>query len=168
MIQLRGPVWWRLLLWLPIPILIVVIVPWWLGRVAPRADRMSWGLWQWLGVWLILNGMSLVAWCVGLFVIKGQGTPLPLDPPRRFVVSGPYRYVRNPMLLGMWLILVGEVALFASWAAAGYTVAIMLLGHLVVTYWEEPELARRFGEPYRQYQRLVPRWIPRHSMKKSA
>ena len=151
----------RTLVWLILPVLILVIVPWCLRRLAHEAVSGHWGLSQWLGVWLLANGVGLGAWCVNLFNVEGQGTPLPLDPPRRFIVSGPYRYVRNPMFLGAFLILGGQMAICESSVLAVYTLALMVGAHLFVRYWEEPDLARRFGEPYRQYQQQVPRWIPR-------
>lgn len=150
----------RTLIWLPLPVIVVVIIPWFLRRASPETFKWPWGLWQWLGVWLIANGIGLAAWCVNLFNVEGRGTPLPLDPPKRFVASGPYRYVRNPMMLGAFLILWGETAALESWVLSCYTIGIMVLAHLFVRFWEEPDLARRFGQAYREYQRQVPRWIP--------
>lgn len=150
----------RTLLWLPLPVCVLVILPWLIERSATSTGR-PWGAWQWIGVWLIANGLGLVAWCVHLFNRDGHGTPLPLDPPKRFVISGPYRYVRNPMILGVLLVLTGEAALAQSWRLALYAVCIFCLAHGVVRYWEEPDLIRRFGQPYVQYKRQVPRWVPR-------
>lgn len=124
----------------------------------PSASRQVVG---WLGAWCILNGLGLAAWCVNLFNVQGRGTPWPFDPPKQFVVSGPYRYVRNPMMLGISLILGGEALLAHSRTLFLYVLGLMVLAHLVVRYWEEPELTRRFGHAYRTYQRQVPRWIPR-------
>jgi len=141
---------------------VLVLIPWLLLRHnTPGLFAWHWGLWQWLGAWLIINGVGLAAWCVNLFNVEGRGTPLPLDPPKRFVVSGPYRYVRNPMMLGAFLILAGEAAVFASSVLFLYMAVIMVLAHLFVRFWEEPDLARRFGQAYLEYQRQVPRWIPR-------
>jgi len=151
----------RTLGWLIMPLAVLVLIPWLLLRHNTSGpSEWRWSLWQWLGLWLIANGVGLAAWCVNLFNVEGRGTPLPLDPPKRFVVSGPYRYVRNPMMLGAFLILGGEAIVFESSVLFLYTVAIMVLAHLFVRFWEEPDLARRFGQAYLEYQRQVPRWIP--------
>ncbi len=151
----------RTLGWLMFPVIVLMLIPWGLMRLTHAAPVGAWGLWQWGGVGLILNGLLLGAWCVNLFNVEGRGTPLPPDPPKRFVVSGPYRYVRNPMMLGVFLILAGEALMFQSVALLGYLVAIMMLAFAFVRFWEEPDLVRRFGQGYREYQQQVPRWIPR-------
>ncbi|MBI4004438.1 MAG: isoprenylcysteine carboxylmethyltransferase family protein [Candidatus Omnitrophica bacterium] len=136
-------------------------LPWWLHRRFEGPWVWHNNFWQWLGLWLIANGVGLAGWCVNLFNVAGQGTPAPFDPPTQFVASGPYRYVRNPMMLGMFLILGGEVALYQSRAVWIYTLVLMAGAYSFVRFWEEPELERRFGEAYREYKRRVPRWIPR-------
>jgi len=151
----------RTLVWLLLPLVVLLLIPWSLRHVAHQSFEWHWGLLQWLGVWLIANGVGLCVCCVNLFNVEGRGTPLPLDPPKRFVTRGPYRYVRNPMMLGAFLILAGESAAFESWVLFLYTFLIMTLAHLFVRFWEEPDLARRFGEAYRQYVEQVPRWLPR-------
>ena len=151
----------RTLIWLILPVLVVGVVPHWLCHCVEPVTAWRWGIWQWAGVWLIANGLGLAAWCVNLFNVEGRGTPLPLDPPKRFVVSGPYRYVRNPMMLGMGLILGGEAVLCQSRALTGYLLLITVFACLFVRCWEEPDLLRRFDGPYREYQQQVPRWIPR-------
>jgi len=150
----------RTLLWLPVPLTLVIGVPSGLGWMAHQAPGWPGGGWPWLGVWLVANGLGLVGWCVHLFTVEGHGTPLPFDPPRRFVVRGPYQYVRNPMVLGMWLLLGGQSLLWVSWAVAGYAIALVCLSASVVRFWEEPELARRFGPVYLSYRQQVPRWLP--------
>jgi len=151
----------RTLAWLILPVTVVVFIPWGLQWVARKPFRWDGGFWPWIGVWLIANGVALAAWCVNLFNVQGQGTPLPLDPPKRFVLAGPYRYVRNPMMLGMMLILVGEALVMESRSVCLYALALALAAHLVVCCWEEPDLTRRFGQAYREYRKQVPRWIPR-------
>ena len=147
------------LLLLPIPL--IGVVPWWLHRLTEAACVWRGDLWQWVGVWLILNGIGLASWCVNLFNVEGRGTPVPFDPPTEFVVSGPYQFVRNPMVLGIFLVLWGEVALYHSRAVLTYTLILMGLAAGFVRYVEEPQLERRFGEAYLTYKRQVPRWIPR-------
>ena len=144
---------------LPVPLL--GLGPWWLHHVAGEAFIWRGGLWQWVGVWLLLNGIGLAGWCINLFNVEGRGTPLPLDPPSQFVVSGPYRFVRNPMVLGIFLVLGGEVALYQSQAVLWYALILMGLAVVFVHAIEEPELERRFGQAYLAYKRQVPPWLPR-------
>lgn len=150
----------RTLAWAVLPLTVAGLMPWWVCRRTHAV--LAWqGTWpQWLGLWLILNGVALTAWCVNLFNVQGGGTPLPLDPPTRFVVSGPYRWVRNPMMLGMFLVLGGEALFSGSAVLWGYLLVIVILAQAFVRCWEEPDLARRFGSAYRDYQRQIPRWIP--------
>jgi protein-S-isoprenylcysteine O-methyltransferase Ste14 len=91
----------------------------------------------------------------------GGGTPGPWDAPSRVVAAGPYRWVRNPICLAALLVVVGEAWLFLSLRLLAYAVAMAVLFHLLVTGYEEPTLHRRFGSTYPEYQRMVPRWIPR-------
>jgi protein-S-isoprenylcysteine O-methyltransferase Ste14 len=151
----------RTLGWLILPLTVLVVIPLFLQRATHQTFAWRGAWWQWLGVWLIANGVGLAAWCVNLFNVEGRGTPLPLDPPKRFVVRGPYRYVRNPMMLGALLILGGESVVCGSWSLVLYTVLIMVLAHLFVRFWEEPDLVRRFGQAYLEYRRQVPPWVPR-------
>ena len=113
------------------------------------------------GSLLALGGLGLSGWCSRLFVILGKGTQSPLEPTKRIVIGGPYRYVRNPILLGNLLLLLGEAALFASRGILVYTVLFFAAWHLILNRWEEPSLRRRFGKEYEDYRSDVPRWLPR-------
>lgn len=101
-------------------------------------------------------GFLLVA-----FVREGRGTQAPLDPPRELVQRGLYRWVRNPMYLAYFAIVLGEALLYRSFALLAYGAAFALLTHFYVVRFEEPALGRRFGEAYAGYRRRVPRWLPR-------
>ncbi len=152
----------RTLLWLTCVVVpFVGLLPWWLYRQIEAPFVWEGRPGQWLGAWLVLNGIGLGGWCVYLFNVQGRGTPLPLDPPKQFVASGPYRFVRNPMILGLFLILAGETLLYQSLVVAGYFLLAVILIALFVRLVEEPELERRFGASYASYKRQVPRWIPR-------
>ncbi|MBI3088362.1 MAG: isoprenylcysteine carboxylmethyltransferase family protein [Candidatus Omnitrophica bacterium] len=151
----------RTLGWSVLPITVMVLVPWLLSRLAHETVAWHGSPGQWLGAWLLLNGLGVMGWCVNLFNVEGQGTPLPLDPPRRFVAGGPYRYVRNPMMWGLFLTLGGEALLCRSAILWWYLVLIIVLASLFVRLYEEPELTQRFGPTYGEYRRQVPRWIPR-------
>jgi protein-S-isoprenylcysteine O-methyltransferase Ste14 len=114
-----------------------------------------------IGIALMVIGAALTAACVVTFVVRGQGTPAPFDPPRAFVASGPYRWVRNPMYIGAFLLLAGYALCAVSFAALLVAFAMLAAAMLFVLLYEEPSLERRFGESYRTYRRATPRWIPR-------
>ncbi len=112
---------------------------------------------------VILLGTGL-AWFVGSlrrFATDGRDTLAPWDPPRELVVTGLYRYVRNPMITGVALVLLGETAILQSPAHLAWALVFISLNALLIPLFEEPQLARRFGEPYREYCRNVPRLVPR-------
>jgi protein-S-isoprenylcysteine O-methyltransferase Ste14 len=107
---------------------------------------------------LTLAGIGVLTKCVWDFFAAGQGTLAPIDPPRFLVVQGLYRITRNPMYNGVLAILLGEAWLFASIAVLEYALAVFLVFHLFVLFYEEPALESRFGEAYRVYRKAVPRW----------
>ena len=137
----------------------------WLGAAA-AARRLDggWTLPGWtppLGVAVAALGAAVCVPCVTIFAVRGRGTPAPFDPPRQFVVSGPYRFCRNPMVLGFCVMLAGVALCLRSPAALGLAALAFLLGYVMVVAWEEPHLRARFGEAYVDYCRRAPRWIPR-------
>jgi protein-S-isoprenylcysteine O-methyltransferase Ste14 len=105
-------------------------------------------------------GTLVMIACVTEFATRGRGTPAPMDPPRQLVVRGPYRFVRNPMYLGMVLVLFGELSLAFSLGFAGYIAGWFACIHLLVVLYEEPTLRRKFGEDYERYTKGVGRWLP--------
>ncbi len=115
----------------------------------------------WEAIAVIAAGAALYAWCVWNFAAVGDGTPGPWDAPARVVAAGPYRWVRNPIYLAALLVVLGEAWLFGSLALLAYAGAMAVFCHLFVTGYEERTLRRRFGDAYLDYQRSVPRWIPR-------
>lgn len=121
-----------------------------------------------LGIALMVAGAALTVACLATFVVRGYGTPAPFDPPRSFVASGPYAWVRNPMYLGAFLLLAGYALCAASFAALLVAFALLAAAWLFVRVYEEPSLERRFGESYRAYRRVTPRWIPRPPAAKPA
>ena len=126
----------------------------WLGADPDSAVRIL------AGGALAAAGLALFIWCVVLMVRHGEGTQSPIEPPRRFVAAGPYRYVRNPMLLGNLLVLLGEAAMFASPGILIFAVLFFVLCQTILLAIEEPALRRRFGATYEHYCRHVPRWLP--------
>jgi protein-S-isoprenylcysteine O-methyltransferase Ste14 len=137
----------------------------WLATLARGFDP-EWGasLPPWLrpiGYLLIALGAGLAATCVTVFISRGKGTPAPFDPPRRFVATGPYRWVRNPMYWGAVGVLLGAGFVVASPSIALLALLFWTLAHLFVVTYEEPALERRFGAEYAAYKATVNRWLPR-------
>lgn len=118
------------------------------------------GALQVVGGLVVVGGAAVAVWCVATFVLVGRGTPAPFDPPRRLVVSGPYRWVRNPMYLGAATALLGAALFYESLALAGYAILFLAVAHLFVKKYEEPTLARTFGAEYEAYRARVGRWLP--------
>ena len=116
-----------------------------------------------LGIALIAGGFALWLWTVVLFARIGKGTLAPWDPTRRLVVHGPYRHVRNPMITAVLFVLLGEAALLGSSAVLIWSAAFFAVNHAWFLLHEEPALTRRFGDEYEEYQRAVPRWLPRRA-----
>lgn len=115
----------------------------------------------WLAVLLGGAGLGVMGWTVRLFATVGNGTPAPWEPPKRLVVQGPYRYVRNPMISGGQLMLIAATLLFRSVPLAILSAFFFLVNAIYLPHVEEKGLAVRFGKAYRRYRAHVPRWIPR-------
>lgn len=113
------------------------------------------------GVVVVLCGVVLLLWCVRDFLVTGEGTLAPWDPPRHLVVRGPYRHVRNPMYVGVLTLVTGWAILFASPTLAAYAVVLAVGFHVRVRTSEEPWLAARSGEGWQRYRANVRRWWPR-------
>jgi protein-S-isoprenylcysteine O-methyltransferase Ste14 len=120
----------------------------------------EWGALQYVALIASGAGATILIRCIADFARIGRGTLAPVDPPTQLVVRGLYRYVRNPMYVGVFCVLVGEAALFRSGALLLYTAIWFLVVNLFVILYEEPALRARFGESYEQYRRSVGRWIP--------
>jgi protein-S-isoprenylcysteine O-methyltransferase Ste14 len=116
---------------------------------------------RYLGAAPLLVGGAVYLWCAFEFVVIGRGTPAPSDPPRALVVTGLYRFVRNPMYLGILLIVLGEAVWFEAAGLLCYAAVLLLGFHLRVRCCEEPSLRRSFGEAFDRYCARVPRWVPR-------
>ncbi len=123
----------------------------------PGVATMGWGV---SGLVLVAGGLLAFLACVVDFARKGRGTPFPLDPPRSLVVSGLYRWVRNPMYVGVLNVVLGEAAVFGSGELIGYWFSVLFGFHLFVVLVEEPTLRRTFGAAYEAYCASVPRWVP--------
>jgi protein-S-isoprenylcysteine O-methyltransferase Ste14 len=114
-----------------------------------------------MGALLVAAGLALVVWTVILFVEVGRGTLAPWDPTSALVARGPYRYVRNPMITGVGMILGGQALFFRSWWIAIELAVFAVANAIYFPLVEEPGLRRRFGAEYEEYCSRVPRWLPR-------
>lgn len=112
-----------------------------------------------LPLWIL--GFVTLVWCFWDFVQKGKGTPAPLEPPKELVVSGLYKFVRNPMYVGVFMILIGHFLWFGYWNLLIYAIIFLIPVHLFVILYEEPHLTKLFGESYREYVKKTPRWFPK-------
>ena len=114
-----------------------------------------------VGSVMVLFGVGSLVESFARFAIQGRGTPAPIVPPVHLVVSGQYRYVRNPMYVAVLLIVVGQSLILGSVALFLCAAALFLLFHAFVVLYEEPKLSARFGSTYRVYRQNVGRWWPR-------
>ncbi len=113
------------------------------------------------GALLISLGAATYFACQWDFANFGRGTPAPIDAPRKFVSRGLYRYVRNPMYLGVLAVILGWAAAFRTTQLLWYALGVATAFHLMVRVYEEPHLKRVFGGEYEDYCARVNRWIPR-------
>ena len=122
------------------------------------------GLFWLLGFGLLILGSLIYLICVMEFAVRGRGTPLPIDAPRRLVVSGLYQYVRNPMYVGVLSVVLGWTFLSKSLELLGYAALLALVFHAFIRLYEEPTLRKQFGQQYVDYMAAVRRWVPRLSV----
>jgi protein-S-isoprenylcysteine O-methyltransferase Ste14 len=148
-----------------LPFTIAVLVPLWLVR---RNDtQFTFGdtprdlALQLLGVIVLAFGIFLFSASLRRFATEGDGTLAPWDPPRRLVVRGPYRYVRNPMISGVTFVLFGESLILLSIPHAMWALTFLAANFVYIPLLEEPMLRNRFGDDYVEYCSHVPRLFPR-------
>jgi len=136
------------------------LLPPWLGLKVDAARELSW---RWIAAIPSVLGFAIALRCVWDFGRTGHGTPVPIAPPKRLVVTGFYRYVRNPMYVGFIVGWIGLWIVFgrADWRAIAVAALVLLGLDLFVRFYEEPTLGRMFGEDYQEYRRNVRRWLPR-------
>ena len=128
----------------------------WSGIVYPVTIEIQ----QVIGMVIGTAGAALALWCILTFAFVGRGTPAPFDPPRRLVIQGPYRFVRNPMYIGAGLALAGAALFYESLSLLAYAATFLLATHLFVVFYEEPALRQTFGQEYEAYCDQVGRWLP--------
>jgi protein-S-isoprenylcysteine O-methyltransferase Ste14 len=147
-------------------LLFLIIAPGTIAGYIPLAllrygSRLDTGIFAYLAFPLWLIGGMILLWSFWNFLIQGRGTPAPIDPPKELVAVGFYRYVRNPMYVGIMAMIIGHFLWFGYWNLLIYAIIVFAAFHTFVTLYEEPTLKRNFGAAYEEYRKRVPRWIPR-------
>jgi protein-S-isoprenylcysteine O-methyltransferase Ste14 len=148
-----------------IPIIVTIILPLLINRteqrqfsrplIAPSVLQIM------AGVLVGLAGLALMISSIILMIRIAKSTIMPWDPSQNLVVVGPYRHLRNPMILGVILLLLGEALVLSSYGISLLAMAFFILNTVYFICFEEPQLEKQFGEAYRQYKAHVPRWVPR-------
>jgi protein-S-isoprenylcysteine O-methyltransferase Ste14 len=160
-----SPLFRTLVFTILVPGFWTVVMPYWVLPRGARLDSHGVGL---FGLPLMAMGAALYfVTAFWGFALRGGGTPAPIDPPKKLVVEGPYRVVRNPMYWAVASVLMGEALAFHSLSLAELAVALFAGATLFVLFYEEPILRQKFGSEYEEYCRRVPRWIPRFRNKLS-
>ena len=149
-----------------LPFTVLLIIP--AAILWATGFKVGWGLglpWDAVillaGGLLMGTGMYFLSITIWLFINIGRGTLAPWSPTRKLVVIGPYRHVRNPMISGVLMTLLGESIVFGSLGILICFLLFFIINHIYFIYSEEPGLTKRFGDEYLTYKRNVPRWIPR-------
>lgn len=142
-----------LLAFLALPGIVAFLVP---ALLVPRISTHAFTV---TGLIPFIAGLVVLFWCVRDFYVAGKGTLAPWDPPRHLVSVGLYRFSRNPMYVGVLLILIGWTAGFRTRSLLIYTISVALMFHVRVVLYEEPWLARTFPQEWPQYRARVARWI---------
>ena len=140
---------------------VAALVPWWITRWRMQPPLLGFSGFRVIGGLMIAAGTAVVLDSFARFALQGLGTPAPILPTRHLVVSGLYRYVRNPTYVGVLWIVLGQGLLFGDGRLFAYGVLLWLGVHVFVIGYEEPTLRRSFGSEYEVFRRNVPRWIPR-------
>ncbi|MEO3854855.1 isoprenylcysteine carboxylmethyltransferase family protein [Acrocarpospora sp. B8E8] len=139
--------------------------PWLITRwqVSDLPDNLSWAVipLRVVGAVLVLAGVAVLIHAFVRFVAEGAGTPAPVAPPEHLVIGGLYRYVRNPMYVGVLSAIIGQALLLGQFGLFWYAATVFLAFFLFVRIHEEPALRRTFGTAYDEYRTAVPGWLPR-------
>lgn len=142
------------------PGIVAGLIPLWItGASINTIFDEVWQLHQYMGAMVFLVGLVIMLWCIISFAVKGRGTLSPLDPTKQLVVSGLYRYSRNPMYVGVMLILIGEAIYFQSVELWVYSLLVFIAFNIFARVVEEPRLRNDFGAEYDLYCQKVRRWI---------
>ena len=140
-----------------LPVTVVVIIPWWIEK----NSTIHAGLYPIFGMTLIVVGLIIMTLTISSFIRVGKGTLAPWSPPKKLVIKGLYRYVRNPMIMGVLVVLLGEALTLSSKNIVIWAGEFFIINVIYFIIYEEPNLEKRFGEEYREYKKHVSMWLPR-------
>src|SRR5713101_5396584 len=146
-----------------LPIAVAGLGPWWISRWQMQAPLLGFFPIRVAGGLLIATGLPVLLDSFARFALKGLGTPAPVFPTKHLVITGLYRYVRNPMYVGVIAVIAGQGLLFGNLRVLLCGVLVWLAFSLFVMGYEEPVLRKTFGDEYREFCENVPRWVPRLS-----
>ncbi len=153
--------WLKTLLILPFNVVVIIpsLILYFSGYHYKRPD-MAFGI---VGSLLLATGLFLSIWTMILFAKVGKGTLAPWNPPKNLIVKGPYCFVRNPMIIGVLLILISECFFFSAIQLVWWAFLFFIINNIYFYVFEERQLENNFGEEYKNYKKNVPMWIPRFS-----
>jgi len=152
------------LLWLFLaPGSVAVLVPWMISDWQLQPPFFAFAGSRWLGWFLMFLGVPVLLEAFARFALYGRGTPAPYMLTERLVITGSYRYVRNPMYVAIVSAVIGQALLLGQSILLMYALVLWGGFHACVVWYEEPSLRRRFGEQYEPYRAAVRRWWPRTS-----
>lgn len=137
------------------------LVPWWISHWRMHAALLGLQPLRFAGGILLILGTAVLLDSFSRFAVQGLGTPAPVFPTRHLVITGPYRYVRNPMYVAVVSAILGQGLIFGNVRLLEYSGLVWLLFHLFVLIYEEPTLKSSFRAEYEVYCAAVPRWVPR-------
>ena len=143
------------------PLMLAAVVPWWVTSWEFRRAFFGVELTRVLGDVLIIAGVPGLVDSFARFALEGVGTPASIAPTQKLVVTGLYRYVRNPIYIAVVAVIFGQALLFGDWRLLWYGALLWFFFHIFVVMYEEPTLKQTFGLEYEAFRANVPRWIPR-------
>lgn len=143
------------------PGIVAGLIPWWISGYRLAPPLLGFESVRWAGVVLLVLGAVLLAETFSRFALQGLGTPAPIAPTKSLVVTGSYRFVRNPMYVAVVSLILGQALLLGSLGTLVWGIVVWLTVHLFVLSYEEPTLSLTYGEQYDRYRANVRRWIPR-------
>jgi protein-S-isoprenylcysteine O-methyltransferase Ste14 len=152
-----------------LPVVVMILIPWllmWLTNDVSIGWSFAWPLdmiVMLIGLAVLFFGLVLLGVCIQMFATIGQGTLAPWAPTQKLVVAGIYRYMRNPMITGVLIGLLGESIILSSAAVFLWFLIAFIVNHIYFIKYEEPGLLKRFGDEYVDYIQNVPRWLPRRT-----
>ena len=133
------------------------LIPW----LIVGGKRTDLGFMTLVSTLFFILGSAIYFWCLWDFATVGRGTPAPIDAPKKLVTRGLYQYSRNPMYIGVLILILAWATSFKAVILLVYMLIVGLAFHTFVILYEEPHLRKLFGESYFNYCARVPRWLPR-------